>query len=68
MEVRASTEPAIAVVTITSLILEPSWFSQVYEGQSDSSDRDMAKLVGLAEGNNAIYSVWLVHGLELVYR
>ena len=65
MEVHASTsEPVTALDPLTSLALEPSWFSQVCEGQSDSSDRLMAKLVALARCSDAMYSIWLVHGLE----
>ena len=69
MEVPASTSAlATAVATLASLVLELSWLSQVYEGQSDSSDRDIAKIVALAWGSNAMYGIWSVYELELVQR
>ena len=49
MEVPASTsEVATATATLASLVLEPSWLSQVYEKQSDSNDREIVKLVAFA--------------------
>ena len=39
----------------------------MYEGQFDSSDKEMAKLVALARGSDAMYSIWFIHGLKLVY-
>ena len=69
IEVTASTSAsATTEATFTSLILEPSWLSQVYEDQSRCSDKKMAKLVTLARGIYAIYSIWSVYGLDLVYR
>lgn len=50
-------EPATAAAMLASIVLEPSWLSHVYEGQSDSSDREMAKLVALARGSDARYSI-----------
>ena len=69
MEVLTSTsELATAVENLARLVLEPSCLSQVYEGQSDSSDREIAKLVILPQGSKSIYSIQLVDRLELVYR
>ena len=53
-----------SVDILASLVLDSSWLSQVYEGQSNSSNKDMAKLVALDQGNDAIYSIQSVHGLE----
>ena len=41
----------------------------MYENQfNDSSDRELAKLIALAQGSDAMYSIWLFHRLKLVYR
>ena len=40
----------------------------VYEYQSDSSNSEIAKLVALARGSDAMYGTKSVHGLELVFR
>ena len=42
--------------------------SQVHESQSDISDTDMAKLVAFSQARDAMYGIWLVYRLELVYR
>ena len=42
--------------------------SQECEGQFDSSDREIAKLIALAQCSDAIYSIQPVHGLVLAYR
>ena len=58
MQVFASAlELATALATLINQVLEPSWLSQVYEGQSDSTDKEMAKLVASAWGSNAISSI-----------
>ena len=65
MEVPASTsEPATAASTLNNLALETSWLSQAYEVQSDSSDREMAKLIALACISDAMYSIRSVYRLE----
>ena len=69
MEVPASTSKLDnSVATLASLTLEPSWLYQVYEGQADSSDKEMAKLVAWAWGGDARFSICSIFGLELGYR
>ena len=59
---------ATAVPTLSRVVLDPSWLSQVYEGLFDSSNKEMAKLVALDRGINAMYGIWLAHRLGLVFR
>ena len=69
MKLPASTsEPATAVTTLTSLVLEPSWLSQVFEGQSNSSNKWIFQLVASAQGKDAMYSIWSVHGIDSFYK
>ena len=58
MKIPASTsELATTVSTLASLVLDPSWLSQLYGVLLDSSNREMAKLVAFAQGSDPMYSI-----------